>query len=353
MNWVRWARPISERSKTFLNLLAKGYFSKAKNYLLTNINMLRRPEYATNYPITLIIDPGNICNLSCALCITGQKKSLRPPKLLSFNHFKKIIDELGKRAVKLDLYNWGEPFLNKDIFKMISYAKRAGLRVELSSNLNIFNQAMAKELVDSKLDKLIISLHGTNKKTYNKYMRGGDFDQVVENIKLLVKTKKRLKSHLPEIAWRFLVSRYSEAQLEKAESLSQKLGIDHLEPVPLKLDVGFDPDEIKERIKKNAHWIPGNKKYCLYDAQKEAPINKEGDCFWPWEIVSINPDGAVQPCCVFTNPAFDFGNIFKTPFREIWNGKKYQAARKIVREKIKTDKSTICGLCVATDFMAR
>ena len=55
----------------------------------------------------------------------------------------------------------------------------------------------------------------------------------------------------------------------------------------------------------------------------------------------------------FENPEFDFGNIFKTPFKKIWNGKKYKTARRVIRKKIRTDKTTVCGLCVASDYIAR
>lgn len=353
MSLKRWIQPISTRSKTFFSLLGQGCFKKAANYLLTNINMVIRPEYVFSYPTILIIDPGNICNLSCALCITGQKKSLRPPKLLALDDFKKIIDQLGKWAIQLDLYNWGEPFLNKDVFKMISYAKKADLRVELSSNLNYFNPQIAEETVRSGLDRLILSLHGATKKTTQKYMKGSNFNKVIKNLKLLMATKKRLKSKNPSITWRYVVCHYNELELEKADKLSKTLGVDYFEPVPLKLDVGFDPLVVKNTIKKHGHWLPKNEKYRGYDPQAGKLLNNPKDCFWPWEIVAVNADATIQPCCVFTNPSFDFGNILKTPFRKIWNGRKYQTARKVIKEKIKTDKTTVCGLCVATDFIAK
>ena len=109
--------------------------------------MIIRPQIVFSYPTIIVIDPGNICNFSCALCITGQKKSKRPRSFLTFSDFKKIIDQAGKWAVQLDLYNSGEPLLNKDLFRMVDYAKKKwGLRVETSSNLLVLNQDLAKKI---------------------------------------------------------------------------------------------------------------------------------------------------------------------------------------------------------------
>lgn len=343
MGLLRLTNPLKIRGKVFLNLLLSGQILKAKNYLLTNFNMLRRPDYVGSYPTTIIIDPNNVCNLSCKLCITGQGKSKRLPKLLAFSDFKKIIDQLGEWAINLDLYNWGEPFLNKDLFKMITCAKRWNLKVAISTNLNHFSPQMAQELIKSGLDRLILSLHGATEETTQRYMVGNDFNKVIENLKLLIQTKRKLKSQKPEIIWRYVVSRYNEREVDKAQKLSQKLGVD-FEILPLKINVGSDPQEVKQGWRSNPSWLPKDKKYRYI---------QQTDCFWPWEIVSVNPDGTIQPCCVFSNPKFDFGNILETPFGEIWNGEKYRNARKVIKEKIKTDKATVCGLCVASNFIAK
>lgn len=342
-NRPRLTNLLKTRGKILLNLVLTGQFARAKNYFLTNINMLKRPYCVGSYPTTIIIDPGNVCNLSCKLCITGQRKSKRLPKLLSFSDFKKIIDQLGKWVINLDLYNWGEPFLNKDIFKMIAYAKRLNLEVAISTNLNYFNLQMAQEVVKSGMDRLILSLHGATGETTQCYMVGSDFDSVLKNLKLLIQTKKNLKSQKPQIIWRYVVSRHNEGEINKARKLSQKLGVD-LETLPLKINVGSDPGEIKQALRENGSWLPRDRRY-------RAPL--QADCYWPWEIVSVNSDGTVQPCCVFSSPQFDFGNLLKTPFKEIWNGQKYQTARRVIRQKIKTDKTTICGLCVASNFIAK
>jgi len=340
------------RSKILIGLVKKRQLRKAANYLFTCLNMVLKPNLVYSHPVTVVIDTGNICNLRCALCITGRRKSRRPPKLLSFSDFKKIIDQAGKWAIQLDLYNWGEPLMNRDFFKMITYAKNKWhLRVETSSNLLLLTPETAKKLIKSGLDRLIVSLHGASPKTTRIYMKGGDFNKAIRNLKLLINLKQQLKSKTPSITWRYVVNSYNESGLAKAAQLAKKLAVDYFEPLPVRLDVGHNPEEIKTVIKKKGHWIPNDPKYQLYDVFGGKMINIIPDCFWPWEITAVNSDGSIQPCCVYSNPVFDFGNILETPFWKIWNNSNYQLARKVIRKKIKTDHRTICGQCVACFFI--
>ncbi len=63
------------------------------------------------YPYHLIVDTGNVCNLRCALCPTGQRKDGRSKGIMSFDNFKRIIDELAPYLLTVDLYNWGGAIL--------------------------------------------------------------------------------------------------------------------------------------------------------------------------------------------------------------------------------------------------
>ena len=74
------------------------------------------------FPAKITIESGNICNLRCPLCPSGQKDSSARKGLLSFSDFKRIIDEIGKNLLLIRLYNWGEPLLNKELTKMAEYA---------------------------------------------------------------------------------------------------------------------------------------------------------------------------------------------------------------------------------------
>jgi len=113
MKFRRWLFSEFSTTKKSLNLLLASF----------QWRFLKNSRVFT-YPPKVTICPGNVCNLRCALCPTGQNDKRRNQGLMNFDLFRKIIDECGPYIYELSLFNWGEPLLNKEIFKMIRYAKK-------------------------------------------------------------------------------------------------------------------------------------------------------------------------------------------------------------------------------------
>lgn len=321
---------------------------KSYNLFLAKIQwkIFKNPKVIT-YPAVLTICPGNICNLHCSLCPTGQNDSGRDKGFLSLDLFKKIMDECGPYLWNLDLYNWGEPLLNKELFEMVKYAKSFKVNVSISTNLNHFNDSICSDLVLSGLDHVIVSLDGASQESVSKYQVGNDFYKVVANIKRLANCKKDLNKKTPIITWRFLVNRYSENEIESAKRLSQEIGVDELKINKFRCDMGkellFDNDE---QFKNVSSWLPTNESLSYYDYTKKRK-KKIRNCRWLWMQSSINWNGSVSPCCGVWHEKYDFGNIRDDSFKMIWNSAKYREARKISRKNDIISTDNICSICYA------
>ena len=111
--------------------------------------------------------------------LTGREKGM-----MSLDLFKRTIDEMGRYLVRLHLYNWGEPLLNKDVYEMIGYAHKHHIVTCVSTNFTVFSEAAAEKMIASGLDEIILSVDGASQETYEKYRIGGDFNKVVENISM-------------------------------------------------------------------------------------------------------------------------------------------------------------------------
>ncbi|MDD5416927.1 MAG: radical SAM protein [Candidatus Aenigmarchaeota archaeon] len=155
---------------------------KFVNFFLIEGSMKLRLAKPLGYPHTLMIEPTNYCNLKCPLCPTGAGRLGRPVQTVDFEEYKKIIDEMGKYIVHLRLFGWGEPLLHKDLFKMVSYAKRKGMFVNFHTNAFFLTKENTKAMVDSGLDDLNISLDGASQETYSKYRKQGNFQTTIDNI---------------------------------------------------------------------------------------------------------------------------------------------------------------------------
>lgn len=296
-------------------------------------------------PYRMIIDSNNTCNLKCPLCPTGKGDKRRKRGYMTFDNFKKLIDENYKTLYSIDLYNWGEPFLHEDIFKMIKYAHDKNIRVNISSNLNHFNKDMAIGLVKSKLDYLIVSLDGVDQKTYAKYRVGGKIDNVFSNIKQIQEEKKKQNSKYPVIIWQFLVMKQNEHQIEKAKEISKELGV-ILDIKKIRPDMGEEIfREDSDSLDKTKDWMPDDDKFSIYNYSTKKRKNVAKLCRFLWTCPVINWNGSVSPCCSIYPENLDFGNVFDASLSKIWNNEKYQSARKIIGRGIKDKNITICNNC--------
>ena len=135
------------------------------NFWFTNLQMKLKREKVVGYPTYLYADITNVCNLKCPLCATGSGASGGQKGMMSLEMFKKIVDEIGKYLVKIHLYNWGEPLLNKDVYEMIDYAHRHHIVTCMSTNFTLFSEDSAERLIRSGLDEITLSIDGASRET--------------------------------------------------------------------------------------------------------------------------------------------------------------------------------------------
>lgn len=339
---------LSRIRQEYYKLSENKTITQKCNYILASIQFSLKSSYLYSYPIKLTIDPSNYCNLRCELCPSGNKAAGRTRAFMSFDTFKKVVDECGPYLWEIDLFNWGEPLLNKEISKMIEYTTNKKIDVSISTHLNYFNHDICVALIESGLKKIIISLDGASHESVNKYQQGCDFELVLSNMEKIVETKKLLNSTTPFVQWRFLVNRYNEHEIEKAFELSRKLKIDKLELGKFRCDMEKEIFMNREEMLKNlSAWIPQGEEISEYIHVEERD-RQNLVCAFLWLESVIQPNGSVSPCCSIWPEKYDFGTINDSPFKVIWNNQKYQNARKMHRgDMISTENRNelICHIC--------
>lgn len=186
-----------------------------------------RPERAASFfddkefmpPLVVNIEPSNGCNLRCVMCPTH----LYPKKahFLSWNLFEKIVEEslhfqkyftTNQTAEPYFVFQGaGEPMLHKDLFKMMTYAKKQGLRnISMTTNGSLLSEATINHILteESSPDFLIFSIDGHTPQLYEKYRNGASFDKVYNNIKALHARRRQLSATKPEIAINTLLTSF-------------------------------------------------------------------------------------------------------------------------------------------------
>ena len=308
------------------------------NYLLNSasyaFSLLTGKAFVWGMPGAIMIEPTNICNLKCPMCPSGNGSLKRAKGYMDFELFKKVIDEVSEYAFMVILWNQGEPFLNKDMVKMINYAHSKRMYTLVSTNANILPSA--EGIVDSGLDRLIISLDGASQETYNQYRINGEIDKVKENVRKLVEAKKKKNTIFPKILWQFIVMKHNEHEIELIQKLAKDTGVDSLS---LKTVQIYEKDDIKNFLPEN----PKYRRYKISGNDFELKFGIKNRCRRIWRQPVINWNGEMAVCCFDKDIDFPVGNVKTNSVRSIFKNQKFQKMRNIIL----TDRKSIkmCRNC--------
>ena len=295
--------------------------------------------YNLGFSGKLIIEPTNICNLKCPLCPTAHNM-LREKGVLGLEAFNNIVDDIAPITKSINMNFAGEPLLNKDIFKMAKYAESKGLKTMISTNTTILARYV-DEIFDSEISRITVCLDGASKETHENYRIGSDFEKIKENIRLICQEKKERNLTKPQVTLQFVVMKHNEHEVGDIIEIARSLGVDNLNLKTVSLGSWVDVDKRRRLAKK---WLPSNQRYSRYEIRDEAPQvkSKPKICGWIRQSV-ILWNGDVTVCCYDFNGELVVGNIFKEPFRKIWNSARYKKIRKaVVRKELE-----LCKKCAA------
>lgn len=325
----------------YLKIFKKLSFYKAFNFFKLAFGfyysrLINKPVQM-GLPFFISIEPTTSCNLRCPQCPSGLREFTRPTGMLQNQLFEKIILQTKKHLHSLTFYFQGEPYLNPDFLKMVSFASNNNIFTITSTNAHYLTEENAKQTILSKLDKLIISVDGITQEVYEKYRIGGDYDKVIAGTKEILKQKKLLNSSSPHVVWQFVVFKTNEHQIEAVKKLGKELGVDE---VKIKTAQIYDFE--------NGHdLIPDQEEYARYkkgDSGKFELKNKLlNQCWRMWQGCVITWDGKIVPCCFDKDAKYKLGNLEKDTFESIWFSDSYNNFRRsILKSRNQIDICTNC-----------
>jgi len=271
-NSSRWRRlqarlcPLSDWAVSS-SLWRQGHYRKLGNYLWVEFLMARGSRRLWGgRPYWLTLDPSNLCQLHCPFCPTGANRGVRNKGTMTLDLFTAILAEVGPSAIHLDLMNWGESLLNKQLPEMIALAKRYGIEVKLDANFNDVSAEDIERLILSGLDILSLSVDGLSPETYGRYRAGGDFNRVLGNLRTLIEKRQALGRKNPWIIWQFLVFQHNEHEAGRVEEFARACGADQSSLV-----APYLPNERGYLWE----WMARDPRYQAYPMPAEAPPPEE------------------------------------------------------------------------------
>ncbi len=267
-------------------------------------------------PESLSIEPTNLCNLKCPECPSGNNSLNRPRLFLAETSYRNLIDKNNKQLAFLQLYFQGEPFLHPKIYQYIHHAVKNRIYTATSTNGQFLNLENCLKLVDSGLQRLIVSIDGTTQESYEKYRVGGSLDQALTGIENLIAAKKQRKKRTPAVIIQFVVFKTNEHQIPEIKQLAKKLQVDALKLKSPQLE-DFE----------NGHpLMPETKKYNRYIKNASGTYslnkNKQVKCKRAWNGAVLTADNRLIPCCFDKKAQHAYGTLTNETLATLWKSKK-------------------------------
>lgn len=318
-------------------LLSWNYF---KNMQLSKIDRFLNTSIST--PPLVCIRITEKCNGHCRQCDLWKRTT--SVNELDTNQWKEVILKLRKwiGPFYLNILG-GEPFLRKDLFEIIDFAYGKDVFTDVITNGLLLSNRL-KELNNSKLSKLTISLDGVTARTHD-FLRGrGSFNRVIPAINALCKNRGGLVITINTIMVR--------QNLQELPALIRFVKANDLNGIFLRVLCweGFNKTCPENWFSKNPLW-PGNYKpkvgeiieeliqlkkegYPIINSVKYLQIAKEYfenpdtlksknlTCLSPHQCLIISTTGEAKLCSYHP-----LGNILEEDISKTWKSEKVRRLR--------------------------
>lgn len=283
---------------------------KAQEYLVRRISPQESYQDLLNFPRYLEIETVNACNARCPMCtISDWKRNALPMK---DELFKKIASEVIEHAdeiKRVTLYRDGEPLIDKKIANRIAVLKEGGVKsISISTNVSLLTESKSKELLQSGLDIIIMSIDSLQKDIYESIRVGLKFEEVIKNAMRFIKLREKIRpqTHI----WMRMIR--------------QKNNQDEW------------PDYYKfwsKRLNQNDRIYYHNIFNWGGQLKRFEPIDKSYEPYLPcvalWSLLVIFCNGDVPLCNADYNNRYPLGSLVSNSIQELWRSKIMEERRKL------------------------
>jgi len=312
--------------------------------------------YFDTSDMDVFVEPTNLCNLQCKMCYHSQDTMERALGVMKFYEFEKIMNslkELNKKFRSLYLNVLGETFIHPQLpqfFELAGKLKEEGLFKYIFIHTNgMLEQKHIELILNSPLDAIHFSVDFVDKALYESIREGGDFDNLIENIKILINSRKQKKPYIvPQMV---IMDENQHLQKEFIEFF-KKLGIKNV------IFAGDASDNILN-LKENPELYPVVKEDSILikefiprgvfserttHTRFSKNRKKDSYCASPFKCLKIGWDGEISPCIIHDDFRHDIGNVLKAGVKNVFYGDNWMAMRAAhLQGNFKEQR--ICALC--------
>jgi radical SAM protein with 4Fe4S-binding SPASM domain len=281
-------------------------------------------------PLSVFIEPTNMCNFRCTPCVHGQEKTrndLKPFAHMDIDLFKKVIGEIkrwdGDKLRLLRLAVLGEPLLHPQMTDMIRIAKEAEVaeRVDTFTNGSLLTENISKKIVQYKLDYIRFSIYSVLNDRHKEVTQSNyDINKIYNNIKNLRRIRDYYNSAKPYILVKMFdtYSKENDVFLGMYKDVADEVGFEKVHDATKYS--GYDLIKSYYKNEKNEE---------MTRSHYQKGLNNHIACPRPFMALVVNNIGDVLMCTHDAPKATRVGNVKNNSLEEIWNGQELYKFRKM------------------------
>lgn len=304
------------------------------------------------------------CNLKCSHCYinaSSESQKVKSTDELTTEQAKNLMDQIAEVSCPMLILSGGEPLLREDIFELIRYGTKKGIKMAMGSNGAFIDPKVAEKLKEAGIKTVSISLDSANPDKHDEF-RGvkGSWQKAINAIKALKES-----GILVQVNTTLTQDNYDE--IDDIMTLAEKMGVENFHLfflVPTgrgRKITDVSPAMYERMIKEN---LAKTSRHRLNVRHSCAPqfmrIAKDMNidmrqwirgCIAGLYYCRIFPNGEVTPCPYLP---IKLGNVKEKAFKDIWfNSELFKALRNPDTLKGKCgacEYKVICGGCRARAY---
>jgi len=135
-------------------------------------------------PFIVIWEVTQACDLACVHC-RASAQPLRSPLELSTEEGRRLIDEIAAMQVSVFVLTGGDPLKRPDIYELVEYATRRGVRTSLTPSATpLLTREAIVELKRRDLARLAVSLDGSTAEIHDAFRRvPGSYERTLDALR--------------------------------------------------------------------------------------------------------------------------------------------------------------------------
>ena len=293
-------------------------------------------------PTMINIEPTTRCNFNCWYCVGREMRQ----DDIRLEDFGRMLDKFpGVKTIAL--VGEGEPLMHKDFFEMARMAQERDIRVMIISNGSALSKSVVKQLCETGVAYVSISIDSFDPATFASSRIDGDLPKVLRGIRRLRDYRDANGYQFPKIAIKGTLFSHTQDQLPGIVDMAKASGAEVFESFqalnPMKNYVRIYPQgQVPElqSVDTVAHAIDRDSAYARQQLQPfneflaenridfslpviTNPLRKNCDETWLYSLLS----GDVTPCCQIKTPISPKWNIFEHRVEDILSDLDYENVR--------------------------